>query len=329
MRTELKDTTTSEVDKEISRLRGEIGLRTQGRVLTLVIMAEKGHSKNAVQAAISASREHPCRIIVHIAHSVEKPNRLDAEVSIGGDAGASEVIVLRGWGESSHPTESLLSALLLPDAPIVAWWPHALPESPVDHSVGRIATRRITDSAREPDAMRALHRLREVFAPGDTDLAWTRLTQWRIQLTAVLDDLEPSPVRKVIVEGSDRSPSVILLGAWLGHRLGAPVEFSGADQPRGLYRVRLEREDGEVVLYRPGRSVATLSPPGAPEQQIALPVRTLSQCLAEELRRLDPDEAYGEVLMDALTSTPLDWCRTHQEPAADEDHSRYTEVFDA
>ncbi|MBN4844987.1 glucose-6-phosphate dehydrogenase assembly protein OpcA, partial [Staphylococcus sp. EG-SA-29] len=146
--------------------------------------------------------------IVHIAHSVEKPNRLDAEVSIGGDAGASEVIVLRGWGESSHPTESLLSALLLPDAPIVAWWPHALPESPVDHSVGRIATRRITDSAREPDAMRALHRLREVFAPGDTDLAWTRLTQWRIQLTAVLDDLEPSPVRKVIVEGSDRSPSV-------------------------------------------------------------------------------------------------------------------------
>lgn len=329
MSTVLKDTTTSEVDKALGRLRAEVGLRTQGRVLTLVIMADKGHSRKALEAAVRASHEHPCRIIVHIAHDAHKANRLDAEISVGGEAGASEVIILRGWGDSAEASESLLSALLLPDAPIVAWWPHSLPDSPSEHSVGRIATRRITDSARAENSMEALERLRRTYVPGDTDLAWTRLTLWRIQLAAVLDDATASPTRKVVVEGSDRSPSVILLGAWLGHRLGADVEFACTQEPRGLFRVSLEREDGVVSIYRPGHNVATLAQPGSPDQQIALPVRTLAQCLAEELRRLYPDEAYGGVLTEALDSTRMEWCSELRPSGSDEDAERFTEVFDA
>ena len=66
----LKDTTSSTIDKELARMRDDTGISTLGRVLTLVIMADKGHSKNAIDAAIAASHEHPCRIIVHIAHDV-------------------------------------------------------------------------------------------------------------------------------------------------------------------------------------------------------------------------------------------------------------------
>ena len=35
--------------------------------------------------------------------------------------------------------------------------------------------------------------------------------------------------------------------------------------------------------------------------RVALPIRTLSEALIEELRRLDPDEVYGEVLTEGLT----------------------------
>jgi glucose-6-phosphate dehydrogenase assembly protein OpcA len=330
MGTVLEDTTTSNVDKTLSRLRAETGVRTLGRVLTLVIIAETGHSEKAVEAAIAASREHPCRIIVHVAHDPGAANRLDAEINLGGEAGASEVVILRGWGESAHASESLLAALLLPDVPIVVWWPHSLPGSDADDSMRRIASRRITDSARAEHPWKALTSLRETYRPGDTDLAWTRLTQWRIQLAAVLDDLPREATRKVVVEGSERSPSVILLGTWLGYKLDAEVEVVGDPRQRGLFRVTLCREGGDVTIHRPGRNVATLSQPGSPDQQIALPVRSLAQCLAEELRRLDPDEAFGDVLTRGLSSARVTWVEgTVPEDDEAVDENNHTEAYDA
>jgi hypothetical protein len=37
-----------------------------------------------------------------------------------------------------------------------------------------------------------------------------------------------------------------------------------------------------------------------PEQHINLPIRSLEDCLAEELRRLHPDMFYSEVLLKGL-----------------------------
>jgi glucose-6-phosphate dehydrogenase assembly protein OpcA len=42
--------------------------------------------------------------------------------------------------------------------------------------------------------------------------------------------------------------------------------------------------------------VAHLSRPGQPERRVALHRRDTPELLAEELRRLDPDEVYGESL---------------------------------
>ena len=41
--------------------------------------------------------------------------------------------------------------LLLPDAPVVTWWPGAAPEVPGSSALGRIAHRRITDASTQPD----------------------------------------------------------------------------------------------------------------------------------------------------------------------------------
>ncbi|MGX5717339.1 glucose-6-phosphate dehydrogenase assembly protein OpcA [Arthrobacter sp. MAHUQ-56] len=292
----LPDTTTSKVSKELMALRGQGGVTALGRVLTLVVVTTSGLEEEAIEAANDASREHPCRIIVLADAGKDHPDRLDAQIRVGGDAGASEVIVLRGYGQLAHESESLVAALLLPDAPIVAWWPHGAPQSACETSIGAIAHRRITDSANEPDPQAALERIHQTYKAGDTDLAWTRLTNWRSQLAAALDQVDPSSVLAAEVEGAADSPSPLLMAAWLGSALDVPVARLAGPAGTGLRCVRLILREGEIRLVRPGLAVTELSLPGQPAQRISLPRPRLRDCLAEELGRLDPDPVFGEVL---------------------------------
>ena len=50
------------------------------------------------------------------------------------------------------------------------------------------------------------------------------------------------------------------------------------------------------MRVRPDGHVALLTQPGRPERRIARAPRADRDCLAEELRRLDPDDVYGEVI---------------------------------
>ena len=302
---DLPNTTTSKISKEITNMRHRGGVVALGRVLTLVVITKHGYEEEAIEAANEASREHPCRIIVLVDSGRDSADRIDGQIRVGGDAGASEVIVLRGYGRLAEESESLVAALLLPDAPIVAWWPHGAPRDAGDTSIGRIAHRRITDSGNEPDPTSALYRLRETYRAGDTDLAWTRLTNWRIQLAAALDQADGSPVTAVTVEGASDSPSTVLLASWLTLAFDAPVTIVADPAGTGIRRVRLHRASGDIQLYRPGLTVAELTQPDQPNQRIALPRRSLQDCLSEELRRLDADEVFGEVLATGLPRTNL------------------------
>lgn len=298
---DLPDTTTSKIFRRITSLREQGGVTTLGRVLTLVVVTKSGLEEEAIEAANDASREHPCRIIVLVDAGAEAPNRLDAQIRVGGDAGASEVIVLYGYGELAEESESLVAALLLPDAPIVAWWPHGAPKNASETSIGRIAHRRITDSANEAEPQVALKNIRRTYKSGDTDLAWTRLTNWRIQLAAVLDQADGTPINAVTIQGATDSPSTLLLAAWLHRALDTAVTIVGEPAGTGIRGVRLSRTSGDIRLFRPGRAVAELTQPGQPAQRISLPRRTLQDCLVEELRRLDPDEVFGETVRGLCT----------------------------
>lgn len=302
---DLPDTTTAKVSKELMTLRDSGGVVALGRVLTLVVITSSGYEEEAIRAANEASREHPCRIIVLVEGDPGDETRLDGQIRVGGDAGAAEVIVLHGSGHLATENKSLVSALLLPDAPIVAWWPHGAPEAASRTSIGSIAHRRITDSATEPDPTAALFNVSRTYEAGDTDLAWTRLTNWRIQLAAVLDDPDSSPVTAVTVEGASDSPSTVLLAAWLTLALKVPVTITTGPPGTGLHRVRLSRNNEQVELHRPHGDIAELHQTHQPSQRIALPRRGLQECLAEELRRLDPDEIFGEVITEGLTRTNL------------------------
>lgn len=294
---DLPDTTVSQVAKKLVSVREEGGAVALGRVLTLVIAARNGVAEAAIDAANDASREHPMRVIVLTVGDGD--SHLDAQIRVGGDAGASEVVVLRAFGDAASNAESLVTGLLLPDAPVVAWWPEEAPENPASSPLGRIAQRRITDAATAPDVRDRLAQLGTTHSPGDTDLAWTRLTHWREQLAAVLDQPPFESVTAVEVRGAAASPSTALLASWLGLALDIPVTWAYEDPnewSEGIKSVRLTRPSGDILLERPEPGSAVLTQPGQPDHDLHLPRRTLRECLAEELRRLDPDVLYGRVI---------------------------------
>lgn len=297
---DLPDTGTSAVNRALIDLRETGGAIALGRVLTLVAVAEDAHAEAAIRAANDASREHPCRVIVLVRGERRGSSRLDAQIRVGGDAGASEVIVLRLYGPLADNGDSVVVPMLLPDAPIVVWWPGTTPDVPGRDPLGRMAQRRITDASLARNPARALQQRAEHHTLGDTDLAWSRITLWRALLAAALDQPPFEPVSSAVVAGASDSPSTDLMAAWLRLRLDCPVRRVRSDPGTGLTGVTLERPSGTVELQRPDGRIATLAQPGQPKRQISLPPRQDRDCLAEELRRLDPDDVYADVLTRGL-----------------------------
>lgn len=294
---DLPSTTTSQLNKKLVELRERGGAVALGRVLTLVIVSEDDEQLEAsIDAANEASREHPSRVIVVAKGARTAAPRIDAQIRVGGDAGASEVIVLRLYGPLAGQGQSAVVPLLLPDAPIVTFWPGPGPKVPSTDPLGQLAQRRITDSAAEKNPIRALHARGRAYADGDTDLAWTRLTHWRAQLVSALDLPPYDRITGAAVTGEADSPSTELLAAWLAEVLDVPVRRVKTTSAQGIVSVALERRSGTIELNRPDGRIGTLTQPGQPTRRIALQRRDNRDCLIEELRRLDPDEVYEAAL---------------------------------
>lgn len=289
---DLPATSTRAVSKKLVELRESGGAVTLGRVLTLVVVIrDPSKFEAAIEAANEASREHPCRVIVLARGERSDDDGLDAQIRVGGDAGASEVVVLRLRGELSEHEQSVVLPFLLPDTPVVAWWPGGAPEVPAKDPVGRLAIRRITDATMAPDPRAAIASRLESYSEGDSDLAWSRITYWRALLTTALDQ-QAEAVRSVTVSGLRDEPALDILAGWLAGRLGVPVHRNVGD-----LRVEMVLMDSTVSISRPQTgTTATLIRTGQPDTLVSLARRETRDCLAEELRRLDRDEIYEEAL---------------------------------
>ncbi|MGZ4517107.1 MAG: glucose-6-phosphate dehydrogenase assembly protein OpcA, partial [Mycobacteriaceae bacterium] len=169
----------------------------------------------------------------------------------------------------------------------------------------RLASRRITDAAASHNPSKSLIQRQQSYAPGDTDLAWSRITTWRALLASALDQPPYEPVRSATVTGGAESPSSDLLAGWLAAFLQVPVKRVRAgeslgsvvlERSSGLGSVVLERSSGLVSLMRPAGESAVLTQPGQPDRAVALSRRLVKDCLTEEMRRLDADEVYAQAL---------------------------------
>lgn len=290
----LDDTSGSAVAAAIADERRRLGSPTTGMVLTLLILSDEDNASDATNAAVEAARQHPMRIITLIPKPGKVAARLDAQISVGGDQGPGEVAELRLRGELAEFANSVAVPLLLPDTPVVAFWPGECPAVPAEDHIGKHAQRRITDAAGAVDPIAALRARSEGYRPGDTDLTWARLTPWRSVLASALDQ-NPTLITSVQIEAESANPSSLLLQAWLRDCLKVEVSLTQNEGP-GITAVRMLTDLGDISISRVDGVHAVLSRPGAPDSPIALRRRDYAALVSEELRRLDPDEVYGRTI---------------------------------
>ncbi|SDZ10569.1 glucose-6-phosphate dehydrogenase assembly protein OpcA [Micromonospora pattaloongensis] len=292
----LWDTTGTEVVKALAAERRSAGGVASGMALTLIVVVDEKSVREAEAAATIAAATHPCRLLVVVRSDIERDrSRLDAEIVVGGRLGPCEAVVMRMSGRLALHAESVVMPLLVPDVPVVTWWNGVPPEEIATDFLGVVADRRITDSAQAADPVAALRQRAIDYAPGDTDLAWTRITPWRTLVTGAFDTAEARIVGATVV--APRSdPTAALMTSWLAARLGIRPEWQETTEFPRMRAVELRCANGDQVLLTRENGSAIFTRTGQQERHLPLVRRPLGEELAEELRRLDADDVYAEAL---------------------------------
>ena len=294
-------TSVNQVATRLVELRAQSGVAALARHQTLLIECPAADTENSIQIARAATMGHPGRVVVVTAQAPDAHPALDAQIRVGSDAGSGEVIVLRLVGHAAGHLDAVVSPLLLPDTPVVVWWPSQRPEVPATSALGALASKRITDAREAADVAAALEQLSAGYTTGDTDLCWARLSPWRAMLAAALKGTTlPGPVTSAMVSGPV-GVAAELMATWIGFVLRVPVrrevDFSGA-----LSAVELNFSGGGRLLLDKEHTQAgvMLRLTGHPDRHLVLSRRSTPDCLAEELRCLGSDQVYGQLVTEAL-----------------------------
>ena len=288
----LDGTSSAKISAALLRARHDAGSPAQGMVLTLIVVCDQSEFAGALEASMAAGREHPSRILL-VVSSGGRQAGLDAEVHIG-ESTPGEVVVIRMRGAVANHPASVIRPLLLPDSPVVIWWPGKAPTDQAADELAQLTLRRLTDASAAPRPLAALKARAKDYSPGDIDLTWTRLTPWRALLAAALDQY-PATVTSAQVEAEKNNPAADLLAAWLRTRLQVAVKRSVSSGP-GITAARLGTDSGEIAITRPDGLLASYVVPGQPERRVALKRRDTTELISEELRRMDADLVYEETI---------------------------------
>ncbi|BDR52346.1 oxidoreductase [Bombiscardovia nodaiensis] len=329
----MRNTTTAAISHEIDEMHVERGEAAMDRVLTLIISTQRSGLEQALETVNAASREHPCRVIAIVTDAQPSSDQssgegegksqgarykanlgaepecykaipageqgdhtLDAQIRFGADAGAGEVIVLAPVDGLLQHLDTLVIPLLVPDVPVVTWWPSQAPSDPSADPLGSKSSSRITDAQNSADPAATFEALREHCQPADIDLSWTRITIWRAMLASIIAQPPHLPVQSVTVSGQADYLPLELLASWLALKLQVPVRVQREPQAQAITGVYFEREDGTLSMERLEGDHAVIRQPGQSDQTVSLPLRSAVDCLSEQLGRLDPDEVYAEVV---------------------------------
>jgi glucose-6-phosphate dehydrogenase assembly protein OpcA len=269
------------IEHELSELwkqaqTGDPDAITRVCVLNLVVGVPNNDVANHVTSVIAQlTTRYPNRAIVVQVTPEAQTAALDAWVQAhcqvpGPDRRqvCCEQITVSAQGEVAAQVSSIVLPLLVPDVPMVLWWPHGEPfQSPVFERLCVLADRVVIDTAtfKQPEqSIEAMAALLE-HDHAISDLVWGRLTSWR-ELTAQFFDM-PSrlpllhQIARVSIEYTakpdaplNRSSALLLIG-WLASRLGwTPV--GSARDAHDTTMLTLQRSDGQPVEATL-RSVAT------------------------------------------------------------------------
>jgi glucose-6-phosphate dehydrogenase assembly protein OpcA len=205
---------------------------TRARTLTLLAYAATPQSAGALgEVALQTSQRHPARSILLVADPDEP--ELAAEVTAScrtlrrtHKQICSEQIVVRAAPAERGRLSSVVRNLVLPDMPVVLYWPAPDRSDPFVDDLREVADRLIIDSAAFPDeggppAAAALLSNGESASLGD--LTWGRLALWRgltAQFFAPPHAHAPERIRRVrIAHAATTHIQALLYAGWLTARL--------------------------------------------------------------------------------------------------------------
>ena len=300
----LSDTDSAGIAAEFVRARTRAGSPAMGMVLTMVIVADEDQADTAMEMAREASHEHPARVLGVILGDGRGASQVDAQVGTG-SGWTGETALIRLTGEVVKHPDSVVLPLLLPDSPVAVWWPTDPPADPAEDPLGKLAQRRITDSAnvsrgrsgRAAQPVQGLHagQHRPRLDPADPVAGAAgrrRSTSTRSR----------SPGPRSPPSGSTRAPTCSRRGCATGSRSRSIRKTSKGP---GITAVEMETAQGPIRISRPDGRLATYSSPGHPDRPIALRRRDVHELLSEELRRLDEDDVYAAVAKTLTKSRSL------------------------
>jgi glucose-6-phosphate dehydrogenase assembly protein OpcA len=297
----LEKTNSSRIARAMVKARVAAGSPAMDMVLTLLVVTDDENVSEALKTATTLSREHPSRVIGVILGDGRGAAELNAKVRVGENS-SGESILLRISGELTKHAESVVLPLLLPDSPVVVWWPGKPPTDPSQDAIGKLARRRLTDAEATDSPVRSLKSVARRYMPGDTDLSWTRLTPWRALLAAALDQSAGKVTAGTVIAGKG-NPAATLLVAWLESRLKVNITTRKSDSDSAqIMSVVLHTRDGDVQIERVTDHSCHFSVPGSSAREVPLGPRSLAELLAEDLRRLDADDVYEATIKHMLAN---------------------------
>ncbi len=302
-------------DGEESEAAQHAAAEARASVLNLVTVVSNEPQLGEVTSVLDRlSVTNPSRTLILLAQHTREADKLEAEVSAqerteSGHRVSTERVILHAHGEPARHLASLAAPLLIPDLPVILWWPGRPQfDSPLFNDLCELADRLVVDTDEgfdDGDLKRLLEVARREKARASIgDLNWARLMAWR-HVAAQFFDMPNMLARLAhirgvsIFHGSDGSTAQArLLGGWIRSRMATvglevPLEFRPDES--------LEHGVHRFLLYTGGDTgPARFSMSRLRGGRLSTQIRLGDQELAERTVRLE-SRAPEELLSIELT----------------------------
>lgn len=250
--------------------------------------------------ALEAAASHPCRLILltrEAGRGRSPSTPLEVEVSGSSVDCPTELLRVSVPFVDAERIEAVLRGLLANDVPVVCWWPCGTPTALQLQIMSSFVQRRVFDSGSGDDPLQALQTVRHEYRPGDSDLAWARISALRGLVTSSLD-WRGGTIKAARV-GLDAVASALLLGNWIERMTGAKVEYADKGGDGTVLELSCTTADGEdyrlAFTEQEGRFFTVALDDEPPLRHVG-PDVTPAQLLAAELAHLGEDAMYRDVL---------------------------------
>jgi glucose-6-phosphate dehydrogenase assembly protein OpcA len=300
-------------------------------VLNLITVVENEANLGAVSRVLDGlSVTNPSRTLILLAQHHRRADKLEAEVSAqtrtdSGHRVTTERVTLHAHGEVARHLASLAAPLLVPDLPVVLWWP-GRPHfgSPLFNDLCELADRLVVDTDEgfgHDDLNRLLDVARRPHGQASIgDFNWARLVNWRhmaaqfFDMPGMLDRLAQIHGVTIFYGADGVTIQAELLGGWIRSRMRTvgievPVELRPDDAHHhgvGRFLIYASGEEGQArfsISRLPGSRLCAeirLGEQDFAPRTVRLAARTAEELLAIELTLPGHDVLFEEALAAAL-----------------------------